>query len=249
MSLVLFKLSTMCVPWLTFSHNAYDAFTTKCEKEICALSDLNLNEPAKNIFGKVIAFPNYLQLKKSLIKINLRLINNPIFTHLKYHHIQIKFQYISVQKVALFSLSHLFVSFVVVDAHHLNVKKEDTFRAAKVAQLDPGSMVVTDEVGVDHEKGSAQTQEAQIVLEEEHSKPHVTLEDDRGHFNKNQDDQPSLGGLEETPGAPQDTPESPVDMRLGDTLGRCHNFFTNLLIVYMICCEHLSNVCIVKHVI
>lgn len=115
-----------------------------------------------------------------------------------------------------------------------------------MTQLDPGSSVVTGDVAVDHEEGSGQTQKAQIVLEEEHSKPHVTVEDDRGDFNKSQDHQPSLGGLEETPGAPQDSPESPVDMGLGDSMGKSHQFFTNMLIVYMMCSKHLLNVCVLN---
>lgn len=112
---------------------------------------------------------------------------------------------------------------VVVDTQDLNVEKDDTFHVAEVAQLDPGLKVVTDDISANREEGSAQTREAQIVLEEEHSRPHVTVEDDRGHFNKNQDDQPSFGGREELPGAPQDTPESPVDVGVGPEVEHSHS--------------------------
>lgn len=83
-----------------------------------------------------------------------------------------------------------------------------------MAQLDPGSEVETEDISVDHSEGSVETQQAQTVLEEEHSKPRVTVEDDRGHFNKNQDEKPSFRGQKELPGAPQDTLESPVDVEV-----------------------------------
>lgn len=85
---------------------------------------------------------------------------------------------------------------------------------AEVTQLGSGSEVVTEKINVDYSKGLSEIQEAQTVLEEEHSKPHVTVKDDRGHSNKNQEDQLSFKGHEESPGPPQDTLESPIDVEV-----------------------------------
>lgn len=74
---------------------------------------------------------------------------------------------------------------------------------------------MSDDIRVDHEEGPAETQQAKVVLEEEHSKPHITMEEDGGRFNKNKDNQPSFGALEEMPRGPQDTLESPLDVGLG----------------------------------
>lgn len=144
-----------------------------------------------------------------------------VFSHIKYYHIQSNCN--TSQFKFFFSFLYIIFVVVVVDAQDLNVEKGDTFHAAEEAQLDPGSKMVTDDISVDHEEGLPQTQEVQIVLEEEHSKPHVTVEDYRGHFNNNQDDQPSFGGLEELPVAPQDTPESPVDVGLGLEVEHSHS--------------------------
>lgn len=90
---------------------------------------------------------------------------------------------------------------------------------AEGAQLYLDSKVVSEDIRGDHEEGSA---EARIVLEEEHSKPHITMEEG-GHFNKNKDNQPSFGALEEMPRGPQDTLESSADVGLGVEVEHSHS--------------------------
>lgn len=84
---------------------------------------------------------------------------------------------------------------------------------------EPHPEHVSEAVRVDnhtgHEERPAETKEEQIIKEEEHSGPHITVEEDGGRFNKNKDNQPSFRAPEEMQRGPQDTLESPLDMGLG----------------------------------
>lgn len=118
-------------------------------------------------------------------------------------------------------------NFFVVDAHNLYTKKDDTSSVAEGAQLHLDSKVVSEDIRVDHEEGSAAPQEAKIVLEEKH-KPHITVEEEGGHFHNNKDTQPSFGALEEIPSEPQDTLENPVDVGLGGEVEHSHSGWSTL---------------------
>ncbi|XP_045916097.1 transport and Golgi organization protein 1 homolog isoform X2 [Micropterus dolomieu] len=67
----------------------------------------------------------------------------------------------------------------------------------------------------DHEEGPAETTEEHIVLDEVHSGPDVSVEEDSGHFNKNKDNPLSFSASDEIQKVPQDTLENPLDMGLG----------------------------------
>lgn len=90
------------------------------------------------------------------------------------------------------------------------------------ARLDSGSEVVSDDIHKGHE-GPAETQEASIDMEKEHSQPHITVTEDGGRFNKNKDNQPSFGAAEEMQRGPQDTLESPLDVGLGIKVEHSHS--------------------------
>lgn len=66
-----------------------------------------------------------------------------------------------------------------------------------------------------HKERPADIKEEQIVLDEVHSGPDVSVEEDGGHFNKNKDNQPSFSATEEMQKVPQATLENPLDMGLG----------------------------------
>uniref|UniRef100_A0A3Q3VIA0 Transport and Golgi organization protein 1 homolog n=1 Tax=Mola mola TaxID=94237 RepID=A0A3Q3VIA0_MOLML len=59
-----------------------------------------------------------------------------------------------------------------------------------------------------------ETREEQKVLDEVHSTPDITVEEDGGHFNKNKDNQPSFSASEEMHKGSQATLEAPLDMGL-----------------------------------
>ncbi|KAF7661589.1 hypothetical protein LDENG_00257770 [Lucifuga dentata] len=60
-----------------------------------------------------------------------------------------------------------------------------------------------------------ENEEEQIVLDEVHSGPDISVEEDGGHFNKNKDNQPSFSVSDEMQKVPQATLENPFDMNLG----------------------------------
>ncbi|XP_034382874.1 transport and Golgi organization protein 1 homolog isoform X2 [Cyclopterus lumpus] len=66
-----------------------------------------------------------------------------------------------------------------------------------------------------HEERPAESKEDQMVLDEAHSGPDVSVEEDGGHFNKNKDNQPIFSATDEMQEVPQATLENPLDMGLG----------------------------------
>ncbi|XP_050927774.1 transport and Golgi organization protein 1 homolog isoform X3 [Lates calcarifer] len=67
----------------------------------------------------------------------------------------------------------------------------------------------------DHEEQPAETEKQQIVLDEAHARPDVSVEEDGGHFNKNKDSQPGFSTSDEMQKVPQATLENSLDMGLG----------------------------------
>lgn len=67
----------------------------------------------------------------------------------------------------------------------------------------------------DHEERSADTEEEQMVLDEVHTGPDISVEEDGGHFNKNKDNQPGFSESDEMQKVPQATLENPLDLGLG----------------------------------
>ncbi|XP_032398987.1 transport and Golgi organization protein 1 homolog isoform X2 [Etheostoma spectabile] len=102
------------------------------------------------------------------------------------------------------------------DEHKLNVNGDTSHIVAedKVDSIpEPESddnLTVTN-----HEEKPAETEEEQIVLDEVHSGPHVSVGEDGGHFNKNKDNQMSFSASDEMQKVPQATLENPLDMGLG----------------------------------
>ncbi|KAI3364192.1 hypothetical protein L3Q82_011007 [Scortum barcoo] len=73
-----------------------------------------------------------------------------------------------------------------------------------------------DNLSVTHqEERPADTKEEQMIVDEVHSAPDVSMEEDGGHFNKNKDNQPSFSASDEMQKVPQATLENPLDMGLG----------------------------------
>ncbi|XP_029983948.1 transport and Golgi organization protein 1 homolog isoform X1 [Sphaeramia orbicularis] len=73
-----------------------------------------------------------------------------------------------------------------------------------------------DNLTVTHlEEKPAETEKESIVLDEVHTGPDVSVEEDSGHFNKNKDNQQSFSPSDEMQKVPQSTLENPLDMGLG----------------------------------
>ncbi|XP_070781825.1 transport and Golgi organization protein 1 homolog [Enoplosus armatus] len=100
--------------------------------------------------------------------------------------------------------------------HELNVKDNMPFiieedKTDSVPETESeDNLTVTD-----HEERPAETKEELIVLDDVHSRPDVSVEEDGGHFNKNKDNQPSFSASDEMQKVPQATLENPLDMGLG----------------------------------
>ncbi|XP_044025981.1 transport and Golgi organization protein 1 homolog isoform X2 [Siniperca chuatsi] len=97
------------------------------------------------------------------------------------------------------------------DEHELNIK-DDMPIIVEEEKVEAGSednLTVTD-----HEERPAETKEEHIVLDEMHSGPDVSVEEDGGHFNKNEGNQPSFSASDEMQKVPQATLENPLDMGL-----------------------------------
>lgn len=73
------------------------------------------------------------------------------------------------------------------------------------------------------DQGPAEVAEKQTVMTEVHTRPEVSVEEDGGHFNKNQDNQPSFGASQDMQKVPQATLESPLDRGLGVDVQHSHS--------------------------
>ncbi|XP_047184518.1 transport and Golgi organization protein 1 homolog isoform X2 [Scophthalmus maximus] len=102
------------------------------------------------------------------------------------------------------------------DEHELNVT-EETSHIVKEDKVDsdPGTKSEDNITVTVHEEGPAETEVEQMVLDEVHTGPDVSVEEDGGHFNKNKDDQPGFTASDEIQKVPQATLENPLDMGLG----------------------------------
>nr|XP_020459511.1 melanoma inhibitory activity protein 3 isoform X3 [Monopterus albus] len=101
------------------------------------------------------------------------------------------------------------------DDHKPNVKdyiphidEEDSVDS--VPETESDNLTVTD-----YEERSTESGGEQIVLNEVHTGPDVSVEEDSGHFNKNKDNQPGLSASDGMQKAPQATLENPLDVGLG----------------------------------
>lgn len=110
----------------------------------------------------------------------------------------------------------MFFNVFIVDEHELNVNddiphtvEEEKADSVPEAQSDD-NLTVTG-----HEERPEETKEEQIIVDEVHSGPDISVEEDGGHFNKNKDNQPSFSASEEMQKVPQATLENPLDMGLG----------------------------------
>ncbi|XP_059211792.1 transport and Golgi organization protein 1 homolog isoform X2 [Centropristis striata] len=90
-----------------------------------------------------------------------------------------------------------------------HIVAEDIIESVPEAESDD-NLTVTDQ-----EERPAETKEEQVVLDEVHSGPDISVEEDGGHFNKNKDNQPSFSASDEMQKVPQATLENPLDMGLG----------------------------------
>ncbi|TDH00556.1 hypothetical protein EPR50_G00189650 [Perca flavescens] len=99
------------------------------------------------------------------------------------------------------------------DEHNLNVK-DDTPHIVEEDKVDSIPEAENDDnlTVTDHEE---RPEEEQIVLDEVHSGPHVSVDEDGGHFNKNKDNQLSFSSLDEMQKVPQATLENPLDVGIG----------------------------------
>ncbi|XP_019132564.2 transport and Golgi organization protein 1 homolog isoform X3 [Larimichthys crocea] len=92
------------------------------------------------------------------------------------------------------------------DEREINIVDEDNVNVPMAESDD--NLTVTD-----HEEKPAETNEKEVVvLDEVHSGPDVSVEEDGGHFNKNKEGQPGFGASEEMPKIPQATLEKPLDV-------------------------------------
>ncbi|KAM8725744.1 transport and Golgi organization protein 1 homolog isoform 2-T2 [Acanthopagrus schlegelii] len=102
------------------------------------------------------------------------------------------------------------------DEHELNIK-DDTPHIVEEEKVDVTPETESDNnlTVADHKESPAETNEEQIVLDEVHGGPDVSVKEDGRHFNKNKDSQPSFSASEEMQKVPQATLENPLDMGLG----------------------------------
>ncbi|XP_037304954.2 transport and Golgi organization protein 1 homolog isoform X2 [Pungitius pungitius] len=88
--------------------------------------------------------------------------------------------------------------------------EEDVLDSVPEAKRDDNATVA------DRGEMPAETKEDQVVLDEAHTGPDVSAEEDGGeHFNENIDDQPSFSASDELPEVPQATPDNPSDVGHG----------------------------------
>uniref|UniRef100_A0A3Q3KIR0 Transport and Golgi organization protein 1 homolog n=1 Tax=Monopterus albus TaxID=43700 RepID=A0A3Q3KIR0_MONAL len=89
-----------------------------------------------------------------------------------------------------------------------HIDEEDSVDS--VPETESDNLTVTD-----YEERSTESGGEQIVLNEVHTGPDVSVEEDSGHFNKNKDNQPGLSASDGMQKAPQATLENPLDVGLG----------------------------------
>ncbi|KAM9840450.1 transport and Golgi organization protein 1 homolog [Aulostomus maculatus] len=99
------------------------------------------------------------------------------------------------------------------DAHELNVKEDMPYSAE---DKEVPAVVGDDNLtAVGEEEGPAMIEEEQIVLEEVRNRRDVSVEEDGGHFNKNEDNQPNFSPSDELQKVPQATLDYTLDVGLG----------------------------------
>lgn len=111
----------------------------------------------------------------------------------------------------------LLTDFVVVPGEHeLNVKDVPLV----VEDIEPDNYTETEDP--DHnltathlEDEPADFHKERITLDQVHTAPDVSVGEDSGHFNKNNDNRQGFGAADEMPKVPQATLENPLDMGLG----------------------------------
>ncbi|XP_068198041.1 transport and Golgi organization protein 1 homolog isoform X2 [Antennarius striatus] len=99
-------------------------------------------------------------------------------------------------------------SYVQQDKKELNVKDEAPHILEDSIEVD-NNMTATG-----HVESPAQTVEELVVLDEVNTSPHVSIEQDGGRYNNNQDNQPSFSESEEIPQIPHTTLQNPLDTGL-----------------------------------
>lgn len=110
----------------------------------------------------------------------------------------------------MFLFFHVFiVDKLNVQDHTPHTVEEDKVDSVPEAERDD-NLTVTD-----HEERPEETKGEQLVVDEVHSGPDISVEEDGGHFNRNKDNQPSFSASDEMQKVPQATLENPLDMGLG----------------------------------
>lgn len=110
----------------------------------------------------------------------------------------------------------LFLNRFIVDEHELNVT-EDTSHLVEEDEVESIPEPESDDnlTATHREDKPVEPQEEQIRVDEVHTVPDINVEEDGGHFNKNEDNQPGFSVSDEMQKVPQATLESPLDMGLG----------------------------------
>lgn len=109
----------------------------------------------------------------------------------------------------------MFFNHFIVDEHELNVKEDMPHTVEEEKSVVPEAESDHNLTVTDLEEKPAEVEEEQVVLDEVHTGPDVSVEEDGGHFNKNKDNQPIFSASDEMQKVPQATLENPLDMGLG----------------------------------
>ncbi|XP_060946950.1 transport and Golgi organization protein 1 homolog isoform X2 [Limanda limanda] len=103
------------------------------------------------------------------------------------------------------------------DGHELNVT-EETLPIVEEEKVDTVPEAEREQENItvtDREDRAVVTEEEQIVLDEVHSEPKVSVEEEGGHFNKNKDNQPGFISSDDMQKVPEAALENPLDVGVG----------------------------------
>ncbi|KAM3861036.1 transport and Golgi organization protein 1 homolog [Diretmus argenteus] len=104
------------------------------------------------------------------------------------------------------------------DARELDIEKEATVQHAVEEKDDdvvPGPERDDNLTVTDLEERPPEKEGERVILDDVHRRPDISVEEDGGHFNKNNDNQPSFSQPEEMQKVPQAILEKPFDVGLG----------------------------------
>lgn len=106
------------------------------------------------------------------------------------------------------------MSVCTVDEPQLNVEENTLHdvqeKSHNILDADPDDNLTV----MDNKDEPNVTEEEPVVLEEAPTAPDVNMEEDGKHFNKNKDDLPHFGAVDDMQKVPQSTLENPLDMGL-----------------------------------